>query len=88
MITILDALTPPNSELYVFSPVSIDVRLKSLQSRGIDANKDWSNIRVVHQLGNPTIRRQLNDLPMQTFDSTMILGSIDESDTMFSDSQV
>ncbi|MCO5549909.1 hypothetical protein L7F22_003384 [Adiantum nelumboides] len=70
MIKILDAFLPSGSELWIFSDVGLEEREKKLQDENLDR---LDNIKLEHRQGNPVIRRHLESLPLQTFDSILIL---------------
>lgn len=44
------------------------------------------NLELVHRAGNPTIRRDLEGLPLETFDSVLILAD-EEVDMQSADSR-
>ncbi|MCO5568791.1 hypothetical protein L7F22_022491 [Adiantum nelumboides] len=70
MIKVLDAFLPSGSELWIFSDVGLEEREKKLQDENLDR---LDNIKLEHRQGNPVIRRHLESLPLQTFDSILIL---------------
>lgn len=59
---------PPNSELWMFNEVPINEREKKLTDGGLDI-PGLMNIKLVHCEGNAVIRRHLESLPLETFDS-------------------
>lgn len=65
---VLDAFLSPGSELWMFSEVKQDVREKKLQEGDLQNNKP-KNLTLVHREGNANIRRHLESLPLETFDS-------------------
>lgn len=79
MITVLEAFLPPGSELWMFSEVPIEDRESRLREGGLE---DLENIRIEHRLGNAVIRRHLESLPLETFDSILILADEAEEDTV------
>ncbi|XP_075662403.1 ion channel CASTOR-like isoform X3 [Castanea sativa] len=76
MIMVLDAFLAPGSELWMFNDVLEKEREKKLTDGGLDINR-LVNISLVHREGNAVIRRHLESLPLQSFDSILILA--DES---------
>ncbi|KAL4193750.1 hypothetical protein AMTRI_Chr06g178440 [Amborella trichopoda] len=76
MIMVLDAFLAPGSELWMFNDVPEKEREKKLIDGGLDINR-LENISLVHREGNAVIRRHLESLPLETFDSILILA--DES---------
>ncbi|KAK1413630.1 hypothetical protein QVD17_35406 [Tagetes erecta] len=76
MITVLDAFLAPGSELWLFNDVIEGVREQKLIDGGLDIER-LMNITLVHREGNAVIRRNLESLPLESFDSILILA--DES---------
>ncbi|KAI3683326.1 hypothetical protein L1987_83829 [Smallanthus sonchifolius] len=76
MITVLDAFLAPSSELWMFNEVIEGVREQKLIDGGLDIER-LMNITLVHREGNAVIRRHLESLPLESFDSILILA--DES---------
>ncbi|KAF5185250.1 Ion channel like [Thalictrum thalictroides] len=76
MIMVLEAFLPPGSELWMFNDVPEKEREKKLTDGGLDLF-GLVNIKLVHRKGNAVIRRHLESLPLETFDSILILA--DES---------
>ncbi|CAH8334448.1 unnamed protein product [Eruca vesicaria subsp. sativa] len=72
MIKVLEALLAPGSELWMFNEVPDQEREKKLTDAGLDIST-LVNIRLVHRQGNAVIRRHLESLPLETFDSILIL---------------
>ena len=58
----------PGSELWMFNEVPEKEREKKLIDGGLDVS-GLKNIKLVHQEGNAVIRRHLENLPLETFDS-------------------
>ena len=56
------------SELWLFNEVQEEERERRLIDAGLDMSK-LVNITLVHQVGNAVIRRHLENLPLETFDS-------------------
>ncbi|KAF6173048.1 hypothetical protein GIB67_006424 [Kingdonia uniflora] len=76
MIMVLDAFLAPSSELWMFNEVLEMERQRKLIEGGLDINL-LVNISLVHREGNAVIRRHLESLPLESFDSILILA--DES---------
>ncbi|KAL0877242.1 hypothetical protein Bca101_026947 [Brassica carinata] len=69
---VLEALLAPGSELWMFNEVPDQEREKKLTDAGLNISR-LVNIRLVHRQGNAVIRRHLESLPLETFDSILIL---------------
>ncbi|KAE8007940.1 hypothetical protein FH972_004495 [Carpinus fangiana] len=76
MIMVLEAFLAPGSELWMFNEVPEKEREKKLTDGGLEISR-LENIKLVHREGNAVIRRHLESLPLETFDSILILA--DES---------
>ncbi|XP_065881577.1 ion channel CASTOR-like isoform X5 [Euphorbia lathyris] len=76
MIMVLDAFLAPGSELWMFNDVPEKEREKKLIDGGLDIGR-LVNISLVDREGNAVIRRHLESLPLESFDSILILA--DES---------
>lgn len=76
MIMVLEAFLAPGSELWMFNEVPEKEREKKLIDGGLEIN-NLENITLVHREGNAVIKRHLENLPLETFDSILILA--DES---------
>uniref|UniRef100_A0A0E0JRJ6 RCK N-terminal domain-containing protein n=1 Tax=Oryza punctata TaxID=4537 RepID=A0A0E0JRJ6_ORYPU len=76
MIMVLEAFLAPGSELWMFNEVPEKERERKLTDGGMDIY-GLTNIKLVHKEGNAVIRRHLESLPLETFDSILILA--DES---------
>ncbi|TVU44089.1 hypothetical protein EJB05_03521, partial [Eragrostis curvula] len=76
MIMVLDAFLAPGSELWMFNDVPEIDRERKLIDGGLDFSR-LENITLVHREGNAVIRRHLESLPLESFDSILILA--DES---------
>ncbi|KAL5990808.1 hypothetical protein ACLOJK_011712 [Asimina triloba] len=73
---VLDAFLASGSELWMFNDVPEKVREKKLIEGGLDTSR-LMNISIVNREGNAVIRRHLESLPLESFDSILILA--DES---------
>ncbi|CAI0416461.1 unnamed protein product, partial [Linum tenue] len=76
IIMVLDAFLAPCSELWMFNDVPENEREKKLIDGGLDLSR-LVNISLVNREGNAVIRRHLESLPLESFDSILILA--DES---------
>uniref|UniRef100_A0A1D1YAC8 Putative ion channel POLLUX n=1 Tax=Anthurium amnicola TaxID=1678845 RepID=A0A1D1YAC8_9ARAE len=76
MIMVLEAFLAPGSQLWMFNDVPEKDREKRLLDGGLDLS-GLTNLTLVHKEGNAVIRRHLEGLPLETFDSILILA--DES---------
>ncbi|XP_062178083.1 ion channel CASTOR-like isoform X1 [Alnus glutinosa] len=76
MIVVLDAFLAHGSELWMFNEVLEKERDKKLIDGGLDISR-LVNITLVNREGNAVIRRHLESLPLESFDSILILA--DES---------
>ncbi|KAF9618671.1 hypothetical protein IFM89_002366 [Coptis chinensis] len=73
---VLDAFLAPGSELWMFNEVPEKERETKLIDGGLDIT-GLENISLVNREGNAVIRRHLESLPLESFDSILILA--DES---------
>lgn len=64
----------PGSELWMFNEVPEKEREKKLAAGGLDVF-GLENIKLVHREGNAVIRRHLESLPLETFDSVSFKSS-------------
>ncbi|PIN16988.1 hypothetical protein CDL12_10356 [Handroanthus impetiginosus] len=76
MIMVSEAFLAPGSELWMFNEVPEKDREKKLTDGGLDIS-GLLNLKLLHREGNAVIRRHLESLPLETFDSILILA--DES---------
>ncbi|KAL0368697.1 UNVERIFIED_CONTAM: Ion channel CASTOR [Sesamum calycinum] len=76
MIMVLDAFLADGSELWMFNEVPEKERERKLTDGGLDIDR-LVNIKLVNREGNAVIRRHLESLPLESFDSILILA--DES---------
>ena len=70
----LEAFLAPGSELWMFNEVPEKERETKLIDGGLDLS-GLANIRLVHKEGNAVIRRHLENLPLETFDSVSMLSN-------------
>lgn len=64
----LDAFLAHGSELWMFNEVAENEREKKLIDGGLDIGR-LENITLVNREGNAVIRRHLESLPLESFDS-------------------
>ncbi|GAQ84141.1 ion channel DMI1 chloroplast precursor [Klebsormidium nitens] len=81
MIQVLESFLPIGSELWLFSEVPVEDREERLKEGGLDP-ATLKNVTLVHQKGNPVNRRHLETLPMEDFDSVLILADEDLEDSV------
>ncbi|CAH9111825.1 unnamed protein product [Cuscuta epithymum] len=72
MIMVLEALLAPGSELWMFNEVAEKDRERKLTDGSLDISQ-LVNIKLIHREGNAVIRRHLESLPLETFDSMHLL---------------
>lgn len=68
MYQVLEAFLAPGSELWMFNEVLEKEREKKLVDGGLDIS-GLVNIKLVHRVGNAVIKKHLETLPLETFDS-------------------
>ena len=69
---VLEACLAPGSQLWMFNEVPEKEREKKLAEGGLDVST-LENIELVHHEGNAVIRRHLENLPLEKFDSVSLL---------------
>jgi hypothetical protein len=73
MVASLDRLVAKGSELHLMSTLPVKTRLKLFrEAQKLDVSK-LSNLTIVHQVGNPVLRRHLERLALEEFSSILIL---------------
>ena len=65
---VLEAFLAPGSELWMFNEVLEKERERKLVDGGLDIS-GLVNIKLVHRVGNAVIKKHLETLPLETFDS-------------------
>lgn len=68
LFQVLEAFLAEGSELWMFNEVPEKERERKLTDGGLDIS-GLVNIKLVHREGNAVIRRHLESLPLETFDS-------------------
>jgi len=82
----LDNMVVKGSQLHMLSEVPVADRNELLESGGLHIDQ-LVNITLVQHFGNSAVRRQIEDLPLDEYDSILILADeMRESDMMHSDS--
>lgn len=71
VLQVLEAFLAPGSELWMFNEVPLQKREEKLSDGGLDVS-GLMNIKLIHHVGNAVIRRHLENLPLETFDSVSI----------------
>lgn len=71
---VLEAFLAPGSELWMLNEVPEKEREKKLNDGGLDISR-LENLKLVHREGNAVIRRHLENLPLETFDSVSFINS-------------
>lgn len=69
---VLEAFLAPGSELWIFSEVVEKDRERKLTEGGLEISA-LENLTLVHREGNAVIRRHLENLPLETFDSVSLI---------------
>lgn len=85
MIVELDKCVAPGSELHILSTIPVQNRGELLKEGGL-LSKNLSNLKLMHHEGNQVIRRHLETLPIESYDSIMILAEGD-ADATYADSR-
>eukprot|EP00755_Sulcionema_specki_P034224 Sspe_Gene.20976::Locus_7784_Transcript_1_1_Confidence_1.000_Length_2450::g.20976::m.20976/K21866/POLLUX, DMI1, CASTOR; ion channel POLLUX/CASTOR len=73
MLHELDMVVGKGSELSLFNTIPVDEREEKLSANGRDAHHRLNNLSLKHSCGNPIVRRELERLPVEEFDSIFIL---------------
>jgi hypothetical protein len=82
----MDNMVVKGSQLHMLSEVPISLRDGMLEKGGLSINQ-LRNLTLVQHFGNSAVRRQIEDLPLDQYDSILILADeMREADMMHSDS--
>eukprot|EP01062_Namystynia_karyoxenos_P058150 TRINITY_DN4956_c0_g2_i2.p1 TRINITY_DN4956_c0_g2~~TRINITY_DN4956_c0_g2_i2.p1 ORF type:complete len:943 (+),score=297.45 TRINITY_DN4956_c0_g2_i2:113-2830(+) len=73
MLRELDEVVGAGSELCLLSTVPLDSREARLNANGRNVQKSLQNLTLRHAEGNPIVRRELERLPIEEFDTIFIL---------------
>lgn len=86
IIELMDAMCLRGSELHILSELPLAERARRLETNGL-YEEDLENLRIVHHFGNPSYRRDLEPLPLEAYDSVLVLADERfERDALQSDS--
>ncbi|EQC38472.1 hypothetical protein SDRG_04180 [Saprolegnia diclina VS20] len=86
MLVLLDNYLLQGSEVHLLSEISVDDRAVFLAESGIDADA-FDNCILKHHVGNTSVRRYLEPLPLEAYTSIMVLCDYQrERDILNSDS--
>ena len=87
IIVLLDELVSPGSELHMLNELDVEERNDRLVDGGLDPDTGLHNLTIIHHIGNPAVRRKLDEVKVSKFDSVLILSDeAFEEDMMHSDS--
>lgn len=79
LIVALDSIAAVGSELWLFCDAPIEQRVKALALGGLDVATGLKRITLHHAVGDPVSRRDLEKLPLETFDAVLILAELGSS---------
>jgi len=86
IILMLEPLVQPNTELHIMCNMGREERDTLLAEGGLDVSQ-LSNLQIRHLVGNPCIRRHLEEAPVEEYTSVLILSDESrETEIMQSDS--
>ena len=88
ILLLLDRQVCAGTEVHMMTDsVPLGERDERLREEGLDVDDDLRHLRIVHKEGNTSVRRALEALPIESYDSCMILADQQfEQDMMHSDS--
>ena len=87
IIVLLDELVCAGSELHMLNELDLDERDDRLIDGGLDPSTGLINLKLIHHVGNPAVKRKLEEVSVSQFDSVLILSDeAFEEDMMHSDS--
>lgn len=75
LVVALDEFVRPGSELWIFCDVSVQEREQRFSEGGLDPVRGLRNLTLKHEIGDTVSRRDLEQLPLESFDSILILAS-------------
>ena len=80
LVRALDEFVGPGSELYILSDIPEPERRLLLLDNGMDPDADLRNLSLRHVVGDPVSRKSLLTLPLERFDSVLLLahGAVEE----------
>ena len=73
LVAALDTIAGAGSELWLFCTASEEERVAALAAGGLDVKRDLKHLTLHHVVGDPVSRRDLERLPLETFDAALIL---------------
>ncbi|CAK4086153.1 unnamed protein product [Aphanomyces euteiches] len=86
MLVLLDNFLEPGSEVHLVNDLTMDEREEFLTQGGVDMER-FENCSFLHFVGNTSVRRYLEPLPLETYTSIMVLCDFQrELDVLNSDS--
>mmetsp|Transcript_28874 Transcript_28874/g.94382 ORF Transcript_28874/g.94382 Transcript_28874/m.94382 type:complete len:850 (+) Transcript_28874:44-2593(+) len=86
IIMLLDEIVAPGSELHIMAGVPLHKRRTLLLEGGLDVDA-LRHLKLVHHVGNTSMRRHIQELPMSLYTSAIIFADeSQEGDIMESDS--
>ena len=86
VIDLLDTMVIDGSELHLLNQVDPDTRIQRFHESGLEEHT-LKHLRIIHQQGNPSFRKHLERLELESYTSVLILADEAlESDSMHSDS--
>ena len=80
LVAALDEFVGPGSELYILSDIPEPERRVILLQNGMDPERDLHNLTLKHVVGDPVSRKSLATLPLERFDSVLLLAHGAEDD--------
>lgn len=78
LISVLEQTLGTGSELWIFSEVPEEERERRLQGKGIIA-EDLENVKLTQVTGKATAMKDLENLPIETFDSILLVADGDKA---------
>lgn len=86
MLGEFESACAPGSTLTLMATIEVDERERRLSENGRDVHKHLQNIKLEHFQGDPTNRRTLEQLPIESYDSIIVVADQDhEFDPMDAD---
>lgn len=75
LVMVLDEFVRPGSELWIFCDITVQEREDRFNEGGLDPVHGLRNLKLKHEIGDTVSRKDLEQLPLETFDSILILAS-------------
>lgn len=75
LVMVLDEFVRPGSELWIFCDISVQEREDRFNEGGLDPVHGLRNLKLKHEIGDTVSRKDLEQLPLETYDSILILAS-------------